>query len=430
MTPRLKAIIVLQQVFESHDTLDQAFADNKVDSAFTKALCFGVCRWYPWLENVLQQLLKKPLKAKDVDIDLLLLAGLYELHFMHTPDHAAVNETVSCVLALKKQWAKGLVNAVLRGFLRRKEECLDVLRQDDSAYYAHPPEWLDRIKTDYPTAWKAIVTANNQQAPMTLRINQQHTTQADYLTQLHDADIAATACRFSLVGVQLSEPVDVRVLPGFEEGAVSVQDESAQLSATLLDLKPGLRVLDACAAPGGKTAHILETCPQVDLLALDKHAHRLVKVDETLQRLHFSAKTLCTDALAVDEWWDQQCFDRILLDAPCSASGVIRRHPDIKFLRTEEDISVLATQQLALCEALWPTLKPGGLFLYATCSILPEENQHVLTTFLKKYDDATALPLSVSWGTPQSIGQQILPGEENADGFYYALLQKQSILTQ
>lgn len=424
MSARQKAIHVLQDVFDSHKTLEQAFATNRVEDAFVKALCFGVCRWYPWLENITLQLLKKPLKAKDDDIELLLFMGLYELHFMRTPDHAVVNETVDCVLALKKPWAKGLVNAVLRHFLRHKQACLDRLSADETAQYAHPAEWLTRLKADYPHDWAAIATANNQQAPMTLRVNQRQTSRADYLLQLKAVGLAATACRYSSVGVRLQEPVDVYLLPGFSDGVVSVQDESAQLAASLLDIKPGMRLLDACAAPGGKTAQILEACPQADVLALDKQAHRLAKVEETLSRLNLSAKTQCADALSVEQWWDKAYFDRILLDAPCSASGVIRRHPEIKFLRTQEDIRALATQQLALCEALWLTLKPGGLFLYVTCSILPEENQAVLRTFLKKVDDAQSVSLPVPWGREQSIGRQILPGEENADGFYYALLKK------
>jgi 16S rRNA (cytosine967-C5)-methyltransferase len=388
------------------------------DRAFVQAVCYGVCRFYPRLDVILSQLLEKPMKAKDSDVHALLMVGLYQLIDMRVPAHAAVAETVSATEKFKKSWARGLVNAVLRGYLREREKLEKEIAQDEEAQYMHPIWWVTALKKAWPAQWQAILTANNQHPPFALRVNQQKITREEYLKKVNAQIIAETAN-----GIILESAIAVESLPGFAQGEISVQDGAAQLAAELLMLAPGQRVLDACAAPGGKLTHILEIQPQLaEVIAVEKEASRLAAIKENLSRLNLQAKILCLDVAEVKP--DGGLFDRILLDAPCSASGVVRRHPDIKLLRQSSDILELAKEQLRLLTALWPLLKPGGLLLYATCSIFPEENSQIIQHFLAAHPEAEAVPLQVNWGIACSVGRQILPGMHQMDGFYYACLRK------
>lgn len=402
----------------------QHFSDPR-DQAFLQALSYGVCRWYERLNTIVNFLLEKPLKEKDQLIQSLLLVGVYQLTDMRVPPHAAVAETVAAAKTLKKMWAKGLINAVLRNYQRRAPEITAHLQQVATATYAHPQWLIDAIKQDWPNDWQTILTANNQHPPLSLRVNLQHVSRAAYLTTLAAQQLDAQLIPETQAGISLTQAVDVEQLPGFNNGDVSVQDGAAQLAAELIAAAPGDRILDACAAPGGKAAHILESQPHLkELVALDYQAHRLLTVKETLQRLQLSATVKCADAGAVAQWWDGQLFDRILLDAPCSATGVIRRHPDIKLLRRATDITQLAQEQLRLLQTLWPLLKKAGLFVYATCSILSAENTRVLTSFLATQQDAREEKISASWGKTCAVGQQILPGMHGMDGFYFVCLRK------
>lgn len=393
------------------------------DRALLSQLCYGVLRQYPRLLGVSQQLLRKPLKDKDRDILMLILLGIYQLSETRIPDHAAVAETVAATRALKKPWAKGLVNGVLRQWQRNNSHLIEQL---SSAQAQAHPEWLHQaLHKAWPELADTIELANNQQAPMCLRVNQQQLTRTEYIEQLDAQAISAQACQYSPHGLVLQQARDVFELPGFSAGLASVQDEAAQLCADLLQLKPGQRVLDACCAPGGKSCHILETEPELtELVALDIDPERLKKVEENLHRLKVSASLVCGDATAPQAWWDGKLFDRILLDAPCSATGVIRRNPDIKVHRQPDDIKQLAKLQQKILEALWPTLAPGGLLLYATCSVLPQENEDSVANFCQSHPDAEHISINADWGMSRPYGRQLFPQPSANDGFFYALLQK------
>jgi len=431
MNPRVTASRILRAVIRDRISLDSAFAQHLSESSpqasFTKAACFGVLRHYLRLQFYLQQLLDKPLKAKDLDVQCLLLTGIYELFEMHTPDHAVVSETVNAVTQLKKVWAKGLVNAVLRNARRQQTTLLQSAQQNSQALTMHPTWLLDQLQQDWPDQWQAIVAQNNMPPPMTLRLNTQQLDRADYLAQLAQQGLDASAHTQVPSAVTLQQPGDVHSLPGFEQGLVSVQDAAAQLAAYLLDPLAGERILDACAAPGGKTLHLLQQQPALStVMALDSDPQRLQRVQQNLARAGVSAQLQQGDASTPSDWWDGQAFDRILLDAPCSATGVIRRHPDIKLLRRRDDLASLARTQAQILAALWPLLKTGGMLLYATCSVLKIENDQQIQTFLQQHRNARCQPLAAEWGHPQTCGRQILPGEHGMDGFYYALIYKQA----
>ncbi len=437
MNPRAVSARILDQVCFHGRSLSQALSqalDSLPDKAkkqkpLIQEICYGVLRDYPRLSAIIEGLLKKPFKAKDGDIQSLLLVGLYQLISMRVPDHAAVSETVAATKDLKKPWARSLANAVLRNFLREKDQRIKQAEQTEEVCWSHPQWLVDEIRTAWPDQWEKILTANNQRPPMTLRVNLSKNSAEAYLAELAASDIPAESSAIVASAVQLTQPVDVDTLPGFTEGRVSVQDAAAQLAAELLQLKSGQRVLDVCAAPGGKTMHILETA-DVDLTAVDIEEGRLEKVKQNLQRLGQTARLLVGDAKEPETWWDGQRYDRILLDAPCSATGVIRRHPDIKIHRRATDIIALVELQAQILDAMWLLLKPGGMLLYATCSVLPRENSEQITTFVKKSPDATLVSIPVSndasWGRVSGAGRQILPGESGMDGFYYACLKKQS----
>lgn len=395
------------------------------DAPLLQELTYGTCRWYPRLNAYLGQLLDKPLKPKDGDVQALLLLGLYQQLHTRIPDHAAISATVESSRELKKPWAKGLVNGVLRRFQREQEALDAALAEDDRFVTAHPNWLLKRLRRHWPEQVESLVAANNGHPPLTLRVNPAFATRDEYLERLAEQGIKANATSFSPVGVTVHTPCQVTELPGFEDGGVSVQDEAAQLSAELLELAPGQRVLDACSAPGGKTGHILETeSALAEVVALDSDARRLTRVQENLDRLDVQATLRCGDAGRPDDWWDGEPFDRILLDAPCSATGIIRRQPDIKVLRSAADVERLSELQGRLLTALWSTLKPGGVLVYATCSVLPEENTRVVEAFLMQQPDAQCDTLEANWGLAQTCGRQLLPQDNGHDGFYYARLRK------
>ena len=430
MNPRLAAAKALAAVLNGKASLNSSLPVqlDKVedrDRGFTQDLAFGTARWQPRLSALAAKLLQKPFKAADADVEALLLVGLYQLLYTRVPAHAAIGETVGCADKLKKPWAKALLNAVLRRAQRESEALLAELEHDPVVRTAHP-RWLQKsLKAFWPEQWEAICAANNAHPPMILRVNRRHHHRDSYLQLLADAGIGATACVYSIDGIVLDAATDVRSLPGFAEGWISVQDEAAQLAADLLDLAPGQRVLDACCAPGGKTCHILEVEKDLaGVVAVDLDATRLVRVRENLARLGLSAELIAADGRDTATWWDGKPFQRILLDAPCSATGVIRRHPDIKLTRQPDDIAALAVLQGELLDALWPTLEVGGILLYATCSTLPTENTEVIQAFLARTSGARELDLATAAGIKQPHGRQLLAQEGGHDGFYYAKLIK------
>ncbi len=427
---RVAAVKVLLAVTRDGVSLNQCLPTLQAqvlerDRPLLQDLCYGTLRWYPRLNILLKVLLEKPFRSKDQDIHVLLTCALYQIMETRIPDHAAVNETVAAIKKLKKSWAKGLVNGVLRRFIRERDNLNEQLADNSIYRHAHPKWLYKRIEQAWPGQSATILAANNHPGPMTLRVNQQCQSRAEYLTILQTASIDAKATALSADGVQLLKATGVETIPGFVQGQVSVQDEAAQLAAPLLQLAPGQRVLDACCAPGGKTCHILECEPSLnELVALDIDESRLERVKENFERLNVQAQLVAADAAATDQWWDGQLFDRILLDAPCSATGVIRRHPDIKLLRKPDDIARLAQLQAELLDALWPLLKSGGKLLYATCSILPEENDASITDFTARQDDVEVIALAAEVGIQTPLGRQLLPTIDGHDGFYYALLSK------
>ncbi|WP_353632007.1 16S rRNA (cytosine(967)-C(5))-methyltransferase RsmB [Pseudomonas canadensis] len=430
MNPRLAAAKALAAVLNGKASLNSSLPTqlDKVedrDRGFTQDLAFGTARWQPRLSALATKLLQKPFKAADADVEALLLVGLYQLLYTRVPAHAAIGETVGCADKLKKPWAKALLNAVLRRAQRENEALLAELEHDPVVRTAHP-RWLQKsLKAFWPEQWEAICAANNAHPPMILRVNRRHHSRDAYLQLLNEAGINATPCVYSVDGIVLEAATDVRSLPGFAEGWISVQDEAAQLAADLLDLAPGQRVLDACCAPGGKTCHILEVEKDLaGVVAVDLEAKRLVRVRENLARLGLSAELIAADGRDTATWWDGKPFQRILLDAPCSATGVIRRHPDIKLTRQPDDIAALAVLQGELLDAMWPTLEVGGILLYATCSTLPTENTEVIEAFLARTSGARELDLATTAGIKQPHGRQLLAQEGGHDGFYYAKLIK------
>lgn len=397
---------VLARHFRSYPKLEPA------ERAAIQDICYGTLRHLGQLRAYLRALLLKPLS--DRQLEFLLLISLYQLAYTRAAPYAIVDHAVRVAEKVGTGGGKGLVNAILRNFLRRRDELATSAIRNDADRYSYPAWWVKLLRDTYPDDWQAILEASNTHPPMTLRVNPRRTTTADYLRLLAEHGIAAR--HIADEAIQLLEPVPVSRLPNFAEGWVSVQDYGAQLAARLLDLHDGLRVLDACAAPGGKTCHMLELA-DVALTALDHDADRLERVRENLVRLGLSAEVLQGDAGQPTSWWNGQAFDRILADVPCSASGVVRRHPDIKWLRRSDDIAQFATQQAEILDALWPLLAPGGKLLYATCSVFPQENRAQVDAFLARHPDATLLAL------PGNLEQQLTPNARH-DGFFYALLAK------
>ncbi len=429
LSVRARAARVVGQLLEDGKTLAQLLPTATRglaprDQALLQELCFGACRFAHRYTVLTEAQLRKPFKKRDLDIQALLLVGIYQLLESRIPDHAALADTVEATVELKKHWAKALVNAVLRG-VQRNRETLEAKWQTHPQYRWSHPQWLlEELQAAWPIHWSAICDANNTRPPMTLRLNIRQQSREDYLTHLHGQGLAAQATPYSDWGLTLAQPAPVEQLPGFQEGRVAVQDEAAQLAAPLLGLEPGQRVLDACCAPGGKTCHLLETEPDLQVMALDNDGVRLVRVRENLERHRLQATLIEGDARQPQRWWDGKPFDRILLDAPCSATGVIRRHPDIKCLRTPADVKALTDQQADLLKALWPLLKDGGRLVYATCSVLPQENSQQLEAFLAQNQDASEVRIDADWGIACAVGRQLFPQVGGHDGFYYAVIEK------
>lgn len=430
MSARCIATRILKRVLEEKVILPLAIKQELArqatgEAALIRELCYGALRRGPQLEWLLKQLLEKPIKPKDSELQYLLWLGLYQLSYMDIAIHAAVRETVETCLCLRKAWARGFVNAILRRFLRNKARLARSLAEDRVAKSAHPAWLIDRIRRDWPAEWETILAENNRRPPMYLRVNQQKNARAAYLKRLNAHNIGAKPAALSAEALLLDRPRPVDQLPGFAAGLVSVQDLAAQLAAGLLDIRPGHRVLDCCAAPGGKSAHILERHPDLaSILLIEKEPARAERLRATLQRLDLKAEVKICDALSTAQWRDKSGYDRILLDAPCSATGVIRRQPDIKFLRTEADINRLNRLQLELLAVLWPALKKNGRLLYATCSILRQENAGLIERFQAAHKDCVINPLPAGWGRDTGYGRQIMTGEHNMDGFFYACLGK------
>lgn len=393
------------------------------DRGLAQELVYGVLREYEPLAFLADGLVKS--RPKPAEVFALLLLGLYQLIHTRVPEHAVVHATVEATRKLKAQRLGGLVNGVLRSFMREREARLTRLEAGDPATAHALPDWLwSRLGRDWPEHQEAVAMALRQHPPMTLRVNAAKGGRDGYQERLAEAGIEAEPTRHAPYGLCLTRAVPVDRLPGFAAGEVSVQDEAAQLCSTLVELRPGLRVLDACAAPGGKTLALLEREPRIAMLALDSDERRLERVRENLARAGLAARVRAADAGAPAAWWDGAPFDLIMLDAPCSATGVIRRHPDIKRLRRESDITALAGQQDRLLEALAPLLAPGGRMLYMTCSILREENDARIAAFLMRRPGMAEVPVVADWGHALTHGRQILPGEGGMDGFYYCLLER------
>lgn len=429
MNLRLQAARILCRVLKDGQSLTAALeqalssVDSAKDKAFIQALCYGVVRQFYRLDFILSRLLAKPLK--DVEIKALALIGIYQLSCMRVKPHAAVSETVTAA-PKRKAWAKPLLNAVLRNYQRQQDDLEKEADKQPVAQVSHPDWLIKQIGRDWHEQAQQILQANNQQAPMVLRVNLARIDRAQYLERLAGLDIAAAAVAECPSAVALEQPVPVEQLPGFAEGWVSVQDTAAQLAAGLLNVEAGQRVLDVCAAPGGKAAHILEMQPQLsELVAVDIDEIRLQRVRDNFQRLNLNAQLIVGDAARPGDWWDGKPFDRILLDAPCSAVGVIRRHPDIKLLRRPDDIAHLQTLQQDILEAIWPLLAAGGVLLYATCSVFKQENERQIEAFLDEHPDAVEWPIEACWGEARKAGRQILTGQAGMDGFYYARIRKQ-----
>ena len=438
---RAVAAEIIDAVAEGGRSLDAAIAEREADIAakdrsLLRMICYGSLRQHWQLQFWVQQLIRKPLRKRDRVVNSLLASAFYQMVEMRIPDHAVVSETVEATRQLRRPKLAGLVNACLRRF--KREDLASRPVQDEQAQWNHPTWLIECIRRDWPDHWEAILEANNQRAPMWLRVNSAKQKASDYCDQLRELGIGAETRAELPDAVCLSEPCAVEALPGFIDGCVSVQDGAAQIAARWLQQcssgsNGAVRVLDACAAPGGKTGHLLELGGGgIELLAIDTDTQRLGRITENLERLDLDATIIAADASNPEEWWDGRLFDGILLDAPCSASGVIRRHPDIKLLRRESDLDELTALQGGILKALWTVLAPGGSLLYATCSVLARENDDVLEAFLRNQEDATEkhlLPNNNIRDLMQrkACGYQILPGTAALDGFYYACLQKQKV---
>lgn len=427
MNTREQAAEIVVRVLTGGESLSAALAERlpaipeAKDRAWVQAVGYGVCRWYGELDFLLARLATKPIR--DPYVRALALTGLYQLRHMRIKPHAAVGETVAA--AARRTWAKPLLNAVLRNYLRRQDELNAALAGDEHARLAHPSWLIDRLARDWPEDYLGILDQNNCPAPLVLRVNRRQATREAYLAELLEAGISAHPGLIAPDAVIVEQALAVERLPGFAAGRVSVQDEAPQLAAGLMDVQAEQRVLDVCAAPGGKTVHLLETCPGLaEVVALDVSAERAGLIRGNLARSGCQARVVIADAEAEPLWWDGRPFDRILLDAPCTATGVIRRHPDIKLLRKPGDIAQAAARQRRLLQRVWPTLRVGGRLLYATCSVLREENEVNIGWFLQQQNGASELPLTAISDRRVAHGAQILPGDRGMDGFYYACLTK------
>jgi len=396
------------------------------DRAAVRAITLGCMRWFLRLAPAVESLLKHPDGVAN-EIRALLIATAHQIEYSRNPPETSANAAVDAARMLGQKSAAGLVNAVLRRFVAERAALLAEVDVDIAVRTAHPQWLVQALEKAWPDQFESILEANNAHPPMTLRVDLSRVSVADYLAELAAAGIAAQAIVWAPTAVQLDRPVSVNALPGFKEGKVSVQDAGAQLAAELLDARAGMRVLDACAAPGGKTGHILERTPNLaELIAVDSDPERTVRIRDNLRRLKRNANVIAADVRAPEKFWDQKPFDRILVDAPCSSTGVIRRHPDIKLLRRATDIPQLAGAQYAILKACFSMLAPGGRLIYVTCSVLPAENEAVIARLREAEPQARAVHVRPPPGAiGRSAGFQLLPGgTAQADGFYYAGLEK------
>ena len=392
-------------------------------TALMQELVYGSLREWPRLNAIANALISKPLKSKDGDVKALIMLGLHQLSAMRVPAHAAISETVAACRELDKSWAAGFINGVLRNF-QREQDALE--RGLDAAATLALPHWFYlKLRSQWPEQLGDIAVASRTHPPMTLRVNGLRGSRDEYLARLAEADISAKPCSISPWGLTLESPMDVGSLPGFAEGLVSVQDESAQLAGQFLAPLEGEHILDACAAPGGKACHLLEMTPNIgSLIAMDNSHARIGKIAQNCERLGLSMTLLHDDAIAPSATLSKQRFDVIAVDAPCSATGVIRRNPDIKVHRKDEDIASFAEQQKEILSGVWPLLKPGGRLLYITCSILDEENDHVVAWALENLPDIEARALNCDHLITTTFGLQTLPSAQGGDGLYFALVGK------
>mgnify|MGYP001814859859 FL=1 len=426
----LQAVLVKGRSLATARTLIHDRLDEPRERSLAMELVNGVLRWRFRLEALLAQLLSKPVRKKDIDIQLVLLVALYELTELSTPDYAVVNEAVAQTRHLGKKWAAGMVNGVLRSFIRDRQALLSRVDDDSVARFSHPRWLIDMIRQDWPEHAEHILDANNQRPPMWLRVNTSRISVEGYIKRLDEHQIKAVHHPIAAAALKLDSAMDVGQLPGFTQGLVSVQDASAQLAAELLGAENGERVLDLCAAPGGKTCHVLETATNIEMTAVELEPLRMPRVQQNLDRLGLHAGLIIADATDPQSWWDGRLFDRILVDAPCSASGVIRRHPDIKSLRHADDLVELTQfQQNILLQAL-SMLKPGGTLLYVTCSVLKQENEQQVKRLLSTTAEVGEVVIDENWGVSCRYGRQLLPGELDGDGFYFARLKKQENATE
>lgn len=428
LNSRAAAAKICWQIIDKGQSLDAAIASYHEsanhapnDKGFIQELVYGVCRWYGELDAVAARLLKSPIRNKDRVVHFVLLLGLYQIRHIATADHAAVAETVSACKQLNKVWAKNLINGCLRTYLRAPIEL-----EKPAQVLSHPSWIFDQLNAAWPQHIDSVLAANNKKPPMCLRVNTRQHSRSDYLQRLLEHEISAHEDPYAIDGIILEQAVPVLRLPGFDTGACSVQDTAAQIAADLIDVRAGQYVLDACAAPGGKTAHMLERANnQLSMHAMDISERRCEQLQSTLTRLDLAADVLTVDASLADAWEvPTQGYDRILIDAPCSGLGVIRRHPDIKHHRRPSDIESLNLTQTALLSNLWAYLKPDGLMLYMTCSILPSENEQQVGQFIAHRNDVMLEKIEHPNALTLKYGVQTLPGVHDMDGFYYCLLRK------
>ena len=418
---RLSAVRAVSQVLTGHAIRVSDF-DQGLDpqqKAFAHQLAQGTINALPRLSGLLSQLLSKPIKPKEAEVHAILLTGLYQIDYMRTPDHAAVNESVNLAKKLKKTWAIKLINGCLRRFIREH----DKLRANlSTAAAAGHSEWMyQMVASQWPEQALKIVDANNYAGPMCLRVNQRFFSGDEYLQKLQAAGINGTPSELVPECIRLDHACAAETLPGFSEGWVSIQDEAAQVAARLLVIEPGHVILDACSAPGGKACHLAELHPECQLVARDISSERLLKVKENTARLGLD---IDIQELSLTQKSEQECFDHILADVPCSGSGVIRRHPDIKTLRLESDLAQFHAQQLQILQDLWPKLKRGGTLLYVTCSIFEQENDQTIHRFLDQQEEASVAEIGKSWGYATEFGRQLIPKKEGSDGLFFCRLQK------
>lgn len=422
---------VLAEVLGARRHLDLALAGRLAaggdprEQKLARELCYGVMRWYHRLDFIAGLMLNKPLKARDLEVLALVYAGLYQLAYLRVPDHAAISATVAAARKLHKPWAGDLVNALLRRYQRERAAIDAEADASEVARFSHPAWMIEAFRGSWPEHWRQILEADNARPPLHLRVNLQRHSREDCLEKLLRAGLEAAPSAISESGIVLARAVNVEQIPGFDTGELTVQDTGAQLAAPLLVAAPGQRVLDACAAPGGKTGHLLELVPGLgEMVAVDVDPARIALLNSTLNRLGQRASVVQADVSDTGAWWNGRPFDRILIDAPCSATGVIRRHPDIKYLRTRDQLGLFQATQQRLLVSLWPLLKPGGRLVYATCSILGEESDDQIASIINKYDDTVMEECDVEWGIKSQYGCQTLPGHDETDGFYYAVVVK------